>query len=294
MNASARRFLALNSALNGRSFLEVYNNDAGAAAQDLGIATALVEKLDEGLREHQSSYSPLSANCQAEIAALLNFYRCSEFAFVYVPGFGQLTLSSFVETDRNGNVDDVTRQQILSMLVRDIAVVQSDDEVRIADGVFYVNAKEHRPTTTLLSYMLSAYILYRDGPYTGTAKASELIVSLRNQFTLEGYKNFTARQCVDVLKDLVNYPGNPVDFRDTVLNISDFIPVYRTTGSILQDNVGEILWLLDVKGTARCKAVEVPYSTVRSLIIGSLHDLGNVVWSDKGGITLTDGSEINA
>lgn len=295
MNVSARRFLVLNAALNGHNFLDVYNGDVDFAAQDLGVTPAQVRQWVERFQKN-CTYPTLAESCQPEFTVLLNFYRCNEYAFVFIPGFGQLTLSAFAETDRNGDVDDRTRQQVLSMLVRDIAIVNDDSEVRIADGVFYVNGhgKNSVPPTTLLQYMLSAYILYRDGPFTGNEKASELIFSLRDQFTLEGYKNFTAKQCVGVLKDLAYYPGNPTDFRDSLLRICDLLPVYQATGGILQDNSGEVLWLLDVKGTSRCKVEEVSYTAVRGLIIQSLRDLANVVWSEKEGLTIDCGSDGNA
>lgn len=270
VNDSARRFLALNCVLNGHSFFAAFDNDPSLAAKCLGKDTQTLVLLNMQL-QHLEEIGHIDIPIDIRVA--LNFIRTAEYAFITPPGNGAITVRDMAVSDRNGDIDDALRRAILIQLIRDIAFVEDEKETRISDGTFFL--KGPRSPEDVMNIIQRAYELYRDGPKGGV----RALVKSGEQFTVEGYKDFSANTCYTLLSKMVTTKIAPTDYRDTTLFIPDLLPIYEASGCIIVPSTTEqnnLIWLLDVKDSKECYPLSVEKAKVRSLLIEDAHSLANI------------------
>lgn len=283
MNSTSRRFLALNCALNGHNFLEAFDNNVELAAKCLGTTKENITSLEKKYAEQLGKPSSKQL-FNPGVLSLLNFFRCSEYAFVSFPGAPPISVREFVESDRQGEVSKEVRNALLTNIVRDIAFVPSMEDSRISDGIFYVKGCSD---TDLFGMISGAYMTYCFGPRTKQGY-NTAVLDARNRVNLAYFRGLPASTCLGLLNDCLSQNLNPTIYRDTCLLIPDLLPVYRQTGAILAMPIDEadregIRWLMDIKGTENAKAVKVPSSMVRSFINDSPRDLANIVYDSSVG-----------
>ena len=284
MNANCRRFLAVNCALNGHDFLEAFDGDVAAASRVLDRSEKYVTDLQQ--KYAVANVKPkLKDLYDVNIITILNFLRCSEYAFVAFPNTAPITLKDFVETDRRGEITAHVREVFLQGLLRDVAVGLDSKAVRIADGVVHTTL---RSSDELMVAIKGAYLIYKSGPKTKEG-FNESVLQSRHRLTLASYRDMPASTCRELLEDILQQNLNPTVYRDSLLFIPDLLPVYQATGTVIgltsEVATDNVYWLLDIVGTEKAKTVCVPLNTIRSLINNSARDLSNIAFDPSKGST---------
>ena len=289
MNTCSRRFLALNCVLQGHSLLDACDGEITIAAEAFGVSSKKMERMLadlEVLRMRPSYFS----QCSPLVKPLVNFFRSSDYAFIALPGVNPIYLSSFMVSDAAGEVDDQVRDLVIGSLIRDIAYVEKDSDIAIADGKLLLPQKYE---DDLRDAMMHAYILCVFGPGFPERSAKALL-KLAPRLTMEGYRNIPATVCCEVLEELIRNGLPPTDYSATVLHIPDLLPVYQATGTIMElsSQDDSILWMLDEADSIKVKVLPVSPTVVRELLVTSMFDLSNidyVVGGANGGLHVKSG-----
>lgn len=278
MNQDARRYLGINCVLNGRSFIDAFDGSVEDAATGLDISVEEMQSLNERLSAAQGQ-NPLTQT-SAITKTLLQFLRTQEYAFIYLGG-EKYSLPTVAFSNREGELDDDVAFAVVRKMLRDVAFVDTADEIKVADGVIFV---PEQYTKSLNARIHDAYLLYRDGPKGRPASFGKIRPSL----TLMEYKPIPAKAVFTFLSDLASWGKAPTSLRDTTLMISDLYPVYEQTGCIMEKDQGNnsIYWLLDKEGAARSSVIIQNLEVLRPLMVTGLRDLANIRLDSKGNLTV--------
>lgn len=274
MNLSCRRFLALNCVLHGHALTDAFDGDISLCAKAFDRSVSDMQDLQKALIELEQKPSLLKDESPS-VLSILNFFRCNEYAFLYIPGAGRMILQYIKDSDISGELSDDVRRGVLRMILNDVTFVESTKEINVTDGVVSYVAGT---SATLGEDVEAAYRLYRDGPVLRGGKRLEIVAN-GAYLQLATYKSLTARTHVSMLKELVSAGIRPTDLSKTALVLPDLFTVYKSTSTIMcRDDVDSeyVYWMLDQKGKQTAKVVHLAVQAIKPLLISSLNDLSNI------------------
>ena len=269
MNNTCKRFLALNCVLQGHELSEIFV-DSSEFASCLETTEEKALQLWNNLQE-LSKFEDVTAKCNPVVLALLNFFRCEEYSYIFIPNNGPFTFRAIMESDLRGGIEPAVRVAALRQVIRDVEFVTRTRDIKVADGVLYFFEEDK---DKMQDFLLEAYTLYRDGP----VKKSYLN-GHKNLVVLRNYKGMSGRTLVSVFSEMIDQKINPTSYSKTNLIIPDYVEVYKSTGCIMEtsdEDKSVVNWLLDDVSGDKCKVLSVNFQALRELIFNSLHDLESV------------------
>lgn len=279
MNANARRFLALNCAINGRGIIPAYDNDVYKASKELNISSSEVLELNSKLLELNSK-SMMFDELDRLVKILINFIRCPWYSFIFVPEMGKVNIVDLMEMDRNGSVDKNIIKMTLDQIIQNAVKINNEGDCRIADGCLYVTRGQ---ADVFRQSFTKAYEIAKNGFETKLTKKS--IFSNRKYFDIKMYSEISVNVFLNIVKTLISNDINVSDYRYTLLRVADMFTVYEKIGCVQAYDAEEdiIDWIISNEDDSKSKLFRVHSNGVISFIVNSMKDLMNVRYNSRTG-----------